>query len=375
MDLTNYRNRTVIVWSPTAVYIQKLQRTINRPMNLFTKLVIASLVFCCHQTMSLQAEESFRILLTNDDGIHAPGIRALAEELGSIYEVMVCAPSNNQSGSGSTSSLRPASRQDGTSAPSSVKLKPASLGDDCDGYAINGTPADAVRFGLRVFGGEQAIDLVVSGINGGENLGGRARSSGTIGAAFTGLAAGIPSLAISADQAVTNYTATAKLTAQLIQKIRSQGLPKNILLSVNVPAGDIEGIVAAPMAVSDRRRVPREEPTVSESGELTFTLPSRRGRRARNARANREAGEARPSRRGRRSRSPEPGDTDEYYFRTKNLVTITPLRLDWTDYEALSEVKIPAQRAGHWFGVYKTPGLSPQRGLSDSVVPTGSVIG
>lgn len=299
------------------------------------------------------AEDAYRILLTNDDGIEAPGILALAEELGKTYEILVCAPAENQSGSGSTSTLRRREADPNTIRPREILLKNRSVVGASKSYSLEGTPSDAVRFGLRVFGKSKPVDLVVSGINRGENLGGRARTSGTIGAAFTGLAAGIPSIAFSGDRSITNYTQSAQIAAKIVREAIERQLPKDVLLSVNIPGGEIAGVIASPMALGDRQRASRTEPQSTDEGDLIFQLParpregslSRNDAQARESRRQRGTGERAAQtggiRRGRRQPAPEPGNHDAYYFRTEKRITITPLKLDWTDYQMISDLN-------HW---------------------------
>jgi broad specificity polyphosphatase/5'/3'-nucleotidase SurE len=142
---------------------------------------------------------------------------------------------------------------------------------------------------------------------------------------------------------MTNFTAAAKFTSKIVAKIKEQGLPKNILLSINIPSGEIKGVTGAPMALEERRRIPRAAPLESESGELTFTFPIRRNRPTQETRTDRPArpeGRARRGRRRGQQASPQPANTDEYYYRGKQMITITPLRLDWTDYGMISELKL-----------------------------------
>ena len=149
-----------------------------------------------------------QILLTNDDGIHAPGLAAIERTLRQWAEVMVVAPATEQSGvSQSITFLRPLVghpvRQDG-------QLR---------GYAVDGTPADCVKLGVTQYCADRP-DLIVSGINGGLNCGINILYSGTVGGAMEGALFGIPSIAVSLeydDQA--DYDRAAELALPLIRAI------------------------------------------------------------------------------------------------------------------------------------------------------------
>ena len=121
------------------------------------------------------------ILLSNDDGIHAPGIRAMADALRKIANVTIVAPDSNRSAASSSLTL--------------VKpLQPLHL--ESGDYCVNGTPADCVHIALNGFLSGR-IDLVVSGINAGANLGDDVLYSGTVAAAFEGRHLGLPSIAVN----------------------------------------------------------------------------------------------------------------------------------------------------------------------------------
>ena len=129
------------------------------------------------------------ILLTNDDGIRSPGLRAAARAVLGLGELLVVAPASQQTAMGRSFTGR-----------SDVRLEPVEF--DVDGerilaFACEGSPASVVRHGLLVLCGQRLPDLVVSGINYGENVGGSITASGTVGAAFEAASLGIPALAAS----------------------------------------------------------------------------------------------------------------------------------------------------------------------------------
>lgn len=171
-----------------------------------------------------------RVLLTNDDGIDAPGLAALYEELTGVADVTVVAPADEQSGVGRTRSKRAIRR----SHPW--------------GYSIAGTPADCVAYGLR--GLDEDFDLVVSGANHGPNAGnyvvGR---SGTVGAGVEAGFLGTPSLAVSAYHAADffvhppeeyDFSRPARIAAELVERTLEAGVYEEVdLVNVNAPV-DVE---------------------------------------------------------------------------------------------------------------------------------------
>ena len=174
-----------------------------------------------------------RILVTNDDGVHAPGIRAAAEALSQIGEVFVCAPDREQSGTGTSVSLQHPVRI--------MEMAPIVAGVPT--YSVDGTPCDAAIVALEALRPGQ-VDLVVSGINCGSNLGEDVLVSGTVGAALQGYFRGIPSIAISiASLTDVLYEPAGVLIRTLVHQLAAKGfaqvLPKGsdrpVLLNVNLP--------------------------------------------------------------------------------------------------------------------------------------------
>jgi len=170
-----------------------------------------------------------KILVTNDDGIDAPGLWALASDLAKVGEVVVFAPVNEQSGIGT-----------GITLHRSVELKaidPAIPG--LTAYAVDGTPGDSVLLGLEVF---KEADMVFSGINRGANMGHDVLLSGTVGAALQGYLHGRPSVAVSvAAGKEPRYEVAARLASVLARKISGNG-SEHILLNVNLPNLPLEEI-------------------------------------------------------------------------------------------------------------------------------------
>jgi 5'-nucleotidase len=165
------------------------------------------------------------LLVTNDDGIHAPGLTALAEALDSLGEVWVVAPEREQSACGHALTLhRP--------------LRPHQWGERR--FAVNGTPSDCVNLAVLGFLPERPV-LVASGVNHGSNLGDDVTYSGTVSAAMEGTLLGVPSIAVSLVDG--GDFATAGRAARLVaMRILVEGLPPKTLLNVNVPRDPPRGI-------------------------------------------------------------------------------------------------------------------------------------
>jgi len=176
-----------------------------------------------------------RILVTNDDGIFAEGLWTLVRELRNVAQVVVVAPDRERSAIGTAVTLHRTLR--------AHRVKP--VVPEVETYSVEGTPADSVILGLGKLAGDK-VDLVVSGINQGSNLGDDVLISGTVGAALQGYLHGFPALAISVPPVDSLYLKNAaKLAALLAKKIESNGLPTNIFLNVNLPGlplTKIEGI-------------------------------------------------------------------------------------------------------------------------------------
>jgi len=168
-----------------------------------------------------------KILVTNDDGIFADGLWILVRELIKIAQVVVVAPDREQSVIGTAVSLRRPLRVH--------SVEP--VVSEVETYSVeSGTPSDSVILALGKLA-KDSVDLVVSGINQGPNLGDDVFISGTVSAALQGYRHGLPALAISV-YTVDNYSlsAAAKLAALLAKRIDSNALPTDIFLNVNLPA-------------------------------------------------------------------------------------------------------------------------------------------
>lgn len=245
-----------------------------------------------------------RILLTNDDGIHAPGLRAMYGELRRLGEVTVVAPTTEQSAVGHAITI---------SDP--LRVTSAEKNGFPRGYAVNGTPADCVKIAVSsIMKGRP--NLVVSGVNAGRNTGTHIIYSGTVSAATEGTILRIPSMAVSLSLGKKNdFCAAARIGGKIARLIAKKGLPDGVLLNVNVPGGPlgkIKGIKVTQQGRSDYREFFEKRTDPSRrvyywlSGDMTQEDPS-----------------------------PE---SDTWALR-HNYVSVTPIQYDLTAYAALDELR------------------------------------
>lgn len=167
-----------------------------------------------------------KILLTNDDGIDAPGLKVLESAVKGLGDVYVVAPSQNRSAASHSFTLR---------EPIKIcEVKP-------NWFSVEGTPTDCVLIAHHgLF--KKTIDLVISGINNGPNMGDDVLYSGTVAAAIEGTILGIPSIAISYRKDQCNTQLAKKLITKLAKELLDKGLPKKTLLNINIPVGKVKGI-------------------------------------------------------------------------------------------------------------------------------------
>jgi 5'-nucleotidase len=201
------------------------------------KLILVWVVLVClvqpvWAPAGADAGEQFFILVTNDDGYRAPGLKALAEALAPLGEVLVAAPLENQSGVGHATTTR-----------EFVAVRPVEIAPGIKGFAIAARPATCTRLALEALVPRKP-DLVVSGINPGMNLGIVVYYSGTLGAAREAALVGIPAVAVSMQgNAAEDYAATAAFVRRLVEQLRAQGrLRPGLFLNVNAPAGERKGV-------------------------------------------------------------------------------------------------------------------------------------
>ncbi len=168
------------------------------------------------------------ILITNDDGVQAPGLLALAQEIRKLGKVTVFAPDRNWSASGHVKTMdRP------------LRVRETTLADGTSAFACDGAPSDCVALPLLGFLGEE-IDLVVSGINPNANLGHDVTYSGTVTAAMEAVIAGVKGIAVSLNspeghKGPLDYSTAAVVGRRVAEKVIANGLPEGVVLNVNVP--------------------------------------------------------------------------------------------------------------------------------------------
>ncbi len=178
-----------------------------------------------------RSSRKLHVLISNDDGIDAPGIYALTQEVRKIARVTVVAPDKQQSAVGHAITMN-----------YPLRAIPFRKNNDFFGYAVEGTPADAVKLGVR-FLLKQKPDLLLSGINHGSNTAINIIYSGTVSAATEGTILGIPSVAVSlTTYEEADFSFAARLAARLALVVADRGLPEGTLLNVNVPAIPYEQI-------------------------------------------------------------------------------------------------------------------------------------
>ena len=162
------------------------------------------------------------IMVTNDDGIHSPGLKALQKAMTGLGQTVVVAPERDNSAVSHALTM---------SRPLRIRQTAANI------FTLDGTPTDCVAVGIgKILG--QRPDLLVSGINAGPNLGDDISYSGTVSAAIEGTMYGIPSLALSlaGDPPFDDYSLAMEVAACLARRILADGLPDNTLLNVNIPS-------------------------------------------------------------------------------------------------------------------------------------------
>lgn len=174
------------------------------------------------------------ILITNDDGISADGIIELAKEISTIANVYVVAPDTQRSATGHSITIH-----------NPIMVKEAYIGENIKAYSISGTPADCVKVGIEGIFKDINIDLVLSGINNGPNLGTDVIYSGTVSAAIEGFILNKPSIAVSYNDFKIKrevYSEAAKHVTTIINNIKDNlDLLNDCILNVNIPNTEVKG--------------------------------------------------------------------------------------------------------------------------------------
>ena len=248
------------------------------------------------------------ILVTNDDGVQAPGLLALAQEMRKLGKVTVFAPDHNWSASGHVKTMdRP------------LRVREEVLEDGSPALSTDGAPSDSVALALLGVVKEK-IDLVVSGINPHENIGHDVTYSGTVTAAMEAVIGGVPGMAVSLHapdgfRGILDYRAAAGVGRRVADRVLSGGLPQGVLLNVNVPylqEGEIKGYMITRQGLRvyrdalDERRDPRGRPYYWIGGDFPTGIPE---------------------------------EGTDYGAIQAGYVSITPLQLDLTAREAMEELR------------------------------------
>ena len=247
------------------------------------------------------------ILVTNDDGVLAPGLLSLAQEMRKLGMVSILAPDRNWSGGGHVKTLDRA-----------LRVKEVRLADGTQAFASDGAPSDCVALAtLGYF--KEPIDLVVSGINAGANLGHDVTYSGTVTAAMEAVIAGVPGIAVSLETIEghigdIDYDPAARIAGKIIQQVIENGLSHETLLNVNaplLPEEKLRGIKITRQGLRvyhsrlDERTDPRGRPYYWIGGDAPTGVPER--------------------------------GTDVGAL-AEGFVSVTPLQLDLTAYRTLTDL-------------------------------------
>jgi 5'-nucleotidase len=238
-----------------------------------------------------------RILISNDDGYQADGIIQLAKSLSEIAEVIVVAPSENKSAASSSLTI-------------GKPLKPIQIEKNV--FAIDATPSDCVHLALCGFI-EESIDLVVTGINFGANLGDDVIYSGTVAGAIEGRFLGLPSIAMSlASWDCKHFETAGDVAKLLVAQIDKAPLAYNTIINVNVPdipMGEIKGIKST--RLGNRHK---SEPSIQDLKDPSLYWIGENGKEADN------------------------GEGTDFHAVSNNFVSVTPLQIDLTKYPELRQV-------------------------------------
>ncbi len=240
------------------------------------------------------------ILVTNDDGYLAPGIRILADVLSSLARVSVVAPDRNKSGASNSLTLM---------RPLRAEMTPQGY------YRVDGTPTDCVHLAISGLLDDKP-DMVVSGINAGANLGDDVLYSGTVAAAMEGRFLGLPALAISlVGRPVRYYQTAADIAGQIVQKLIEHPLPEDSILNVNVPDCAVADIVRISATRLGYRH--KAEPSVQQFdpyGSAIYWV-------------------------GPPGEAQDAGPGTDFYSVEHQQVSVTPLQIDLTRYNSIQPLQ------------------------------------
>ena len=236
-----------------------------------------------------------RILVTNDDGIHSEGIRLLEEALKEVGDVYVVAPEAEMSGASHSLTL---------SRPLRIRQI------DARHWTVDGTPTDCVTLALhRILGEGERPTICCSGINHGANLGDDASYSGTVAGALEATILGVPGLAFSlAAREGFDFTESARVAVVAARKVLEEGLPEGTLLNINVPRGRPRGVRVTRQGIKNARPIISEH--IDPRGKPYYWI-------------------------GEEYFSSEREDGTDYSAVEAGYVSVTPMRSDMTNHNAL----------------------------------------
>ncbi len=241
------------------------------------------------------------ILVSNDDGYLAEGLNCLVEHLSQIARVTVVAPQTDRSG-----------------ASNSLTLDRPLLPETADNgfIAINGTPTDCVHIAITALLKDDPPDIVVSGINRGPNMGDDILYSGTVAAATEGRFLGLPAIAVSLGSFEGHYFATAaQVIVKIIKKLEIEPLASDTILNINVPDINYENLESFKITRLGKRH--KAEPAVE-------AIDPRKRKVYWLGPVGNEA---------------DAGPGTDFYALSQNQVSITPIKIDLTNYELLDSLK------------------------------------
>ncbi len=243
------------------------------------------------------------VLLSNDDGIFAPGLKALAKSLQETGELYIVAPDRERSATGHGITVHRPLLLENVNIPG-IKAK---------AWAVQGTPADCVKLALEDLLPEPPA-MVVAGINQGPNLGTDVLYSGTVSAAIEGTINGFPSLAVSlTSYSKHDFSTAATITRKIVNLILKTGLPEGTLLNINIPAEKPRGIRIT--RLGSRRYVNIFHKRTDPRGRIYYWM----------------AGEP-------LDLENNSDDTDIRAIK-QNFISITPIQLDLTDYRSIDIIR------------------------------------
>ncbi|MDQ3133728.1 MAG: 5'/3'-nucleotidase SurE [Acidobacteriota bacterium] len=240
----------------------------------------------------------YRILLTNDDGIHSEGLSKLEESLKEVGEVYTVAPAAEMSGASHSLTL---------SRPLRIRKI------DNRHWTVDGTPTDCVTLALnKILQPEERPHICVSGINYGGNLGDDASYSGTVAGALEATILGVPGLAFSlVTREKFDFTHAAHFAIGAVQKALADGLPEGTLLNINIPPGAIRGVRVTRQGIKSARPIISEH--IDPRGKAYFWI-------------------------GEEVIISGYDDGTDYHAVEQGFVSVTPMRSDMTNHHALERI-------------------------------------